>query len=184
MQDRRTIPLYERQQARKSLNAQVEERPSYRITTARPRSASYPRFGTKLAACLLILELSLLHPLDDFDIEWFEGELLRRLREHLVADSTFTEGQRGGFDLWAGMYDYAGTDIDCVLHLGKRRYQALLAEILASIYREEGAAGELTAKVLRAFRVPWTIAKAARRSGEKHARFSSRAVPREDRIDA
>jgi len=157
----RSIPAYDRQQARKSLNAQVEERPSFRIVAARDRHA--PRLGTKLASCLLILELSMVRSLDGYDVEWFEGELLRRLREHYAAAGV-TEGELGTFDLWAGMYDYEGTDGECVMKLGKRRFQQCLMDILSGLYREEGATGDITALALRGLHMRW----------EGHARSTKR----------
>ena len=151
----RHTPQYDRVLVGKSINAQVEERPAFRLTSPSPPDKHEPRFGTRLASYLLILELSMLRRLDEYDVEWFEGELLRRLRDHFVTKPGTTEGEIGGYDLWAGKYDYGGTDIDCSLHFGKRRYQELLTEILSALFQEEGASGQITAIVLKTFRIPW-----------------------------
>lgn len=175
---RHTIPLYERVLAGKTMNASVEERPAYRIVSTQKPEVCEPRFGSRIASFLLIVELSAVKRLDELDVDWFEGELLRRLRDRVIAKPGVTEGAIGGYDLWAGKYDYGGTDVDCSLLFGKARYQNILAEILTELYSEEGASGQITGLTLGVFGVTWPVrvvepAAAKRRAKKRRARFAS-----------
>lgn len=105
---KRTIPMYERLLAGKTMNASVEERPAYRIAPTRKPESCEPRFGSRMASYLLVIELESVKRLDEFDVEWFEGELLRRLRDRVIAKPGVTEGEIGGYDLWAGNTTTAG----------------------------------------------------------------------------
>lgn len=177
----RTIPMYERVLAGKTMNASVEERPAYRIASTRKPENCEPRFGSRMASHLLVIELESVKRRDEFDVEWFEGELLRRLRDRVIAKPGVTEGEIGGYDLWAGKYDYGGTDVDCSLLFGKVRYQNILAEILTELYGEEGASGEITGVTLGTLGVTWPVRaarptqpkrrtkKRRRRTGEEEA---------------
>lgn len=53
---KRTIPMYERVLAGKTMNASVEERPAYRIATTRKPESCEPRFGSRMASYLLVIE--------------------------------------------------------------------------------------------------------------------------------
>jgi hypothetical protein len=153
----RTIPLYGRVLAGKTMNASVEERPTYRIVSVQKPESCEPRFGSRMASCLLILELGSVKRLHEFDVEWFEGELLRRLRGRVVAKPGVTAGEIGGYDSCAGKYDYGGTDVGCSLLFGKVHYQNILAEILTELYAEEGASGQITSVTLETLGVTWPV---------------------------
>ncbi len=159
--------MYERVFAAKTMNASVEERPAYRIASTRNPESSEPRFGSRMASYLLVVELESVKRLDEFDVEWFEGELLRRLRDRVIAKPGVTEGEIGGYDLWAGKYDYGGTDVDCSLLFGKVRYQNILAEILTELYGEEGASGQITGVTLGTLGVLWPV-RIVNRAQPKH----------------
>lgn len=178
---KRTIPMYERVLAGKTMNASVEERPAYRIATTRKPESCEPRFGSRMASYLLVIELESVKRLDEYDVEWFEGELLRRLRDRVIAKPGVTEGEIGGYDLWAGKYDYGGTDVDCSLLFGKARYENVLAEILTELYGEEGASGQITGVTLgtlgELYGGMWLLLIAdVFRSDEQRARFASEVL--------
>ncbi|MEK6371233.1 MAG: hypothetical protein AABO58_00920 [Acidobacteriota bacterium] len=119
------------------------------------------RFGAGHVLALVLLELGLTRRMDGWDTEWYEGEVLRRLRARLFAHpvyKAFFPGARhrrpyeDRFDWLANTYQTDAIDLDAVLIIGKRRYYRLLLAVLRSIYREEGITGEVTADVLRRYR--------------------------------
>lgn len=176
----RTIPMYERVLVGKTMNASVEERPAYRIVSGRKPESCEPRFGSRMASHLLVLELESVKRLDEFDVEWFEGELLRRLRDRVIAKPGVTEGEIGGYDLWAGKYDYGGTDVDCSLLFGKARYQNILAEILTELYGEEGVSGQITAVTLGTLGVTWPVRVVKPASPKRRAKKRRRSTGDEE----
>lgn len=118
--------------------------------------------------------------IDEYDVEWFEGELLRRLRDRVIAKRGVTEGEISAYDLWAGKYDYGGTDVDCSLLFGKARYQNILAEILTELYGEEGASGQITGVTLGTLGVTWPVRLVKRAQPKRRAKRRRRTTGEEE----
>lgn len=131
-----------------------------RLISRKPRDRSYPRLGAQAVAHLLQVELELVEKRDSYDVDWFSMELLRRLRWRFFSDTKATDGERGEFDLWAGMLDFDGVDISCVLFFGKRRYREILLEILRELYDEEHAGSEISDIYFRKLKIPWLHGRA------------------------
>src|ERR1041384_2042906 len=73
--------------ATKSLNARVSPPPPERCIATVPLPPEYrARFGIRHAAALVTLELGATRRMDGFDAEWYEAEVLRRVRARLLAD--------------------------------------------------------------------------------------------------
>lgn len=149
----------------KSANARVVPPPERHISQLRTRPAYVVRFGATHAIALLMLEIGALRRLDSWDTEWYEGEVLRRLRARLFADPRFEAGIRdeehrrtyeAHFDWLANTYQLDSIDLDAVLALGKQRYYAHLFAVLRSLYRDEQIPGEITAHVLHHYRFRWS----------------------------
>jgi len=148
----------------KSANARVTPPPQRYVAQTQTRPAYVVRFGAMHAIALVQLELGALRRLDSWDTDWYEGEVLRRLRARLFADPLFEAGIRdeehrrtyeGHFDWLANTYQLESIDLDAVLALGKQRYYALLFAVLRSLYRDEAITGEITAHILRHYRFRW-----------------------------
>lgn len=112
----------------------------------------FGRFGSAHASALLLLEIGAARRLCSFDIEWYEGLFLRRLREKLFAEPRYTNSYQNGYDHVANTYQYDWIDLEAAITLGKRRYYALLLAVMKEILADEGAAGEIAKVVLKAFR--------------------------------
>jgi hypothetical protein len=148
--------------AYKTQNAQVWPHPPLRVIPRFPTpAAQLVRFGVAHVLALVTLELGLTRRMDGWDAEWYDGEVLRRLRARLFRDPIYRASFRdaehrrtadGHFDWLANTYQLESLDLDAVLTIGKRRYYEILLAVLRSIYRDEGIRGELTAQVLRRYR--------------------------------
>lgn len=112
----------------------------------------FVRFGSAHANALLLLEISSARRIDSFDIEWYEGLFLRRLREKLFAEPRYEQPYKDGYDHVANTYQYDWIDLEAAMTLGKRRYYALLLGVMKAILVEEGTAGEIAKVALKAFR--------------------------------
>lgn len=112
----------------------------------------FVRFGSAHANALLLLELGSVKKLCGFDIEWYEGLFLRRLREKLFAEADYTEPYQDSFDHVANTYQYDWVDLEAAMTIGKRRYYQLLIQTVKEIATEEGATGGIAKVALRAFR--------------------------------
>lgn len=77
-------------------------------------------------------------------------------------DTKLTDGERGEFDLWAGMLDFDGVDSSCVLSYGKQRYREVLLEILGELYDEERAGSEISEIYFRRLKIPWRQGRRSR----------------------
>jgi hypothetical protein len=112
----------------------------------------FVRFGSAQANALLLLEIGSVRKICSFDIEWYEGLFLRRLRERLFAEPNYTEPYQDGYDHVANTYQYDWIDLEAVLTLGKRRYYAILLSLLKEFIAEEGATGAIARVALKAFK--------------------------------
>ncbi len=112
----------------------------------------FVRFGSTHANALVLLEVGATRKLCGFDIEWYEGLFLRRLRERLFAEPTYDEPYQESFDCVANTYQYDWIDLEAAMTIGKRRYYTLLLSVVKEILREEGASGEIAKVALRAYR--------------------------------
>ena len=79
------IPRDDQVYAIKTLNARVSPPPTRYVAEVRDRPEHLARFGVGHAVALVILELGATRRLDGFDTEWYEGEVLRRMRASLLA---------------------------------------------------------------------------------------------------
>jgi len=148
--------------ATKSLNARVSPPPPERcIATVPVPPKIRVRFGIRHAVALVTLELGATRWMDGFDSAWYEGEVLRRVRARLLADpivqSSFRDADHSRsfenyLDWLLNTYQIDSVDFDAVGSIGKRRYYALLFDVLNTIYEEEGVAGEITMLVLSRYR--------------------------------
>lgn len=112
----------------------------------------FVRFGSAHANALLLLEIGSARRLDSFDIEWYEGLFLRRLRAKLFAEPHFEQTYQDGYDHLANTYQYDWIDLEAAITLGKRRYYAILLTLLKELIAEEGAAGVIAKVALKAFK--------------------------------
>jgi len=103
----------------------------------------FVRFGSAHASALLLLEIGAARRLCGFDIEWYEGLFLRRLREKLFAEPRYTDSYQDGYDHVANTYQYDWIDLEAAITLGKKRYYAILLAVMKAILVEEGAAEKL-----------------------------------------
>src|ERR1044072_9370873 len=110
----------------KSANARVEPPPQRYVAKQKANPAYVVRFGAAQEIALVTLELGALRRLDGWDIEWYEGEVLRRLRARLFADPKFEAEVRdeehrrayeAHFDWLANTYQLDSIDLDAVLAL-------------------------------------------------------------------
>lgn len=145
----------------KSLNARVSPPPPERYVAKVPPPKQRARLGIGHAVALVRLELGAMRWMDSFDSEWYEGEVLRRVRARLLADpiveSSFRDADhRRSFEYYLNWllntYQFDSVDLDAVRWIGKRRYYTLLFDVLNTIYEEEGIEGEITALVLSRYR--------------------------------
>ncbi|HKR66072.1 MAG TPA: hypothetical protein VJZ00_20235 [Thermoanaerobaculia bacterium] len=100
---------------------------------------------------LLLLELGAQRQLDGFDAEWLEAEFLYRLRQRLTDFDGFDPST---FDWHCQQFQYESIDLDVVIEIGKRRYRAVVLEVLRALYDEERLGSEITESVRRVFRLP------------------------------
>jgi len=112
----------------------------------------FVRFGSAQANALVLLEIGATRRLCGFDVEWFEGLFLRRLRERLFAEPRYTHPYRDGYDQVANTYQYDWIDLEAAITLGKKRYYAILLSVIKALIVEEGAAGEIVRVALKGFR--------------------------------
>ncbi len=112
----------------------------------------FVRFGSAHANALLLLEIGSARKLDSFDIEWYEGLFLRRLREKLFAEPRYEQPYKDGYDHVANTYQYDWIDLEAAITLGKRRYYAILLSLLKEFIAEEGATGAIARVALKAFK--------------------------------
>lgn len=126
-----------------------------RLISRKPRDRNYPRLGSQAIAHLLQVELEFVEKRDSYDVDWFSMELIRRLRWRIFDDTKLTDDERREFDLWAGMLDFDGVDISCVLSFGKLRYREVLLDILCELYAEERAGSEISEIYFRRLKIPW-----------------------------
>lgn len=112
----------------------------------------FVRFGSAHASALLLLEIGSVRKLCGFDIEWYEGLFLRRLRERLFAEPTYEQPYQDSFDHVANTYQYDWIDLEAAITLGKRRYYTLLLSVMKRIIIEERGSGEIAKAALKAFR--------------------------------
>lgn len=99
-----------------------------------------------------LLELGASRKLDAFDVEWYEGLFLRRLRHRLFAMPGYDAAYRESFDTVANTYQYDWVDLEAVMVMGKRRYYAHLIGTVKEIVVEAGASGEIARVALKAYR--------------------------------
>ena len=114
----------------------------------------FVRFGSAQANALLLLELAAMRRLTGFDVEWYEGLFLRRLRERLFAEPGYDAPYQDSFDHVANTYQYDWIDLEAAMTIGKRRYYTLLIAVMKEIATEEGATGTIAKVALKAFRFP------------------------------
>jgi hypothetical protein len=137
----------------KTPNARVWPEPNRRIPwKGFTQERHFVRFGSAHANALLLLEISSARRLDSFDIEWYEGLFLRRLREKLFAEPRYTAPYQEGYDHVANTYQYDWIDLEAAITLGKTRYYAVLLGVMKAILAEEGATGDIAKVALKAFR--------------------------------
>lgn len=137
----------------KTPNARVWPEPKRRVPWAGfIQERHFVRFGSAHANALLLLEISSVHRLDSFDIEWYEGLFLRRLRAKLFAEPRYEQPYKDGYDHVANTYQYDWIDLEAAITLGKRRYYQVLLSLLKEMFAEEGATGRIAAVALKAFR--------------------------------
>ena len=110
------------------------------------------RFGSAQANALLLLELGAMRRLNGFDVEWYEGLFLRRLRERLFAEPGYDEPYQDSFDHVANTYQYDWIDLEAAITLGKRRYYPILLSVIKALIAEEGATDEIVRVALKGFR--------------------------------
>ena len=112
----------------------------------------FVRFGSAQANALVLLEVGATRRLCGFDVEWFEGLFLRRLRERLFAEPRYTHSYQDGYDHVANTYQYDWIDLEAAITLGKKRYYAILLSVIKALIVEEGARGEIVRVALKGFR--------------------------------
>jgi len=112
----------------------------------------FVRFGSAQANALVLLEIGVTRRLCSFDVEWFEGLFLRRLRERLFAEPRYTTSYQDGYDHVANTYQYDWIDLEAAITLGKKRYYAILLSVIKALIVEEGATGEIVRVALKGFR--------------------------------
>jgi predicted RNase H-like HicB family nuclease len=137
----------------KSANARVWPRPTERMRRIVPEnSRRTARFGIGHALAVMCLEFSSIGRLDEFDIEWYEGELVSRLCERLCQiPDLHAERCRDYLYSLANTYQVESLDLAVVLEIGKKRYCRVLFAILKELYEEEGIAGDIAAFVLQRY---------------------------------
>jgi predicted RNase H-like HicB family nuclease len=135
----------------KSVNARVWPRPTERMrrtVTENPRHIA--RFGIGYALAIMRLDFYGVRRADEFDIEWYEGELMSRLCERLCQiPDLHVERWKDHLYWLANTYQTESLDLAVVLEIGKKRYYRVLFAILKELYEEEGIAGEIAAFVLQ-----------------------------------
>lgn len=137
----------------KTPNARVWPEPKRTIPWAGLiQERHFVRFGSAHANALLLLEISAVRRLDSFDIEWYEGLFLRRLREKLFAEPRYEQPYKDGYDHVANTYQYDWIDLEAAITLGKTRYYQILLSLLKELFAEEGATGRIASVALKAFR--------------------------------
>jgi hypothetical protein len=137
----------------KSPNARVWPEPKRTIPwKGFVQEKHFVRFGSAHANALLLLEMSSVRRLDSFDIEWYEGLFLRRLREKLFAEPRYTQPYQDGYDHVANTYQYDWIDLEAAITLGKIRYYQILLGVMKAILAEEETAGKIAKVALKAFR--------------------------------
>jgi hypothetical protein len=137
----------------KTPNARVWPEPKRRVSWAGfIQERHFVRFGSAHANALLLLEISSVRRLDSFDIEWYEGLFLRRLRAKLFAEPRYEQPYKDGYDHVANTYQYDWIDLEAAITLGKRRYYQILLSLLKEMFAEEGATGRIAAVALKTFR--------------------------------
>lgn len=112
----------------------------------------FVRFSSAHANALVLLEVGATRRLCSFDLEWFEGLFLRRLRERLFAEPRYTTSYQDGYDHVANTYQYDWIDLEAAITLGKKRYYAILLSVIKALIVEEGASGKIVRVALKAFR--------------------------------
>lgn len=139
----------------RSTNARPVDRVA-RVYPHRPTSAKHvPRFGSRMANALLLLELGEHRKLSSvWDAEWYQGEFLSRLLTHLFAAPDVSPGAHNPLKWDAHLYQYETIDLEALLFLSRRQYRDILLSVLRSFYDEEGLSGPITDTVRRQFRLP------------------------------
>jgi len=139
----------------RSTNARPVDRIA-RVYPHRPTSKKYvPRFGSRMANALLLLELGEHRKLNSgWDSEWYQGEFLARLLARLFADPDVSAGAHNPLKWDAHLYQYETIDLEALLFISRRRYRDILLSVLRSLYDEEGLGGPITDAVRRRFSLP------------------------------
>lgn len=114
----------------------------------------FVRFGSAQANAIVLLEIGAVKKLSSFDVEWYEGLFLRRLRARLFAEPRYDKPYQEGYDHVANTYQYDWIDLEAAITIGKRRYYNILIEVMKEIAAEEGATGAIAKVALKAFRFP------------------------------
>ena len=139
----------------RSTNARPVDRIA-RVYPHRPTSQKYvPRFGSRMANALLLLELGEHKKLNSgWDSEWYQGEFLSRLLARLFADPAVIAGAHNPLKWDAHLYQYETIDLEALLSISRRRYRDLLLSVLRSFYDDETLGGPITDAIRRAYRLP------------------------------
>lgn len=139
----------------RSTNARPYDRIA-RVHPHRPTSAKYvPRFGSRMANALLLLELGAAKRLNSgWDSEWYQGEFLARLLGRLFADPAVSTGAHNPLKWDAHLYQYETIDLEALLFMSRRRYRDILLSVLRGLFDEEGIGELVTDAARRAFRLP------------------------------
>jgi hypothetical protein len=125
-----------------------------RVRASVPTNPRYVmRFGSRMATMLLLLELGAQRRMDEFDADWYQAELLSRLRLRLMEFEWFDAHRQSVFDYDCLQFQYETIDIGVLLDIGKRDYTKLLLGILRALYDEEGLGSEITIATCRTFRL-------------------------------
>lgn len=139
----------------RSTNARPVDRIA-RVFPHRPTSAKYvPRFGSRMANALLLLELGAHRRLNSgWDSEWYQGEFLARLLARLFTDPEISPGAHNPLKWDAHLYQYETIDLEALLFISRRRYRDILLSVLRSLYDEEALGGPITDAIRRTYRLP------------------------------
>lgn len=119
----------------------------------RPPAERLAPFGSRMACALLFLELGAHQKIPaQIDAEWYEGELLSRVRAYVFEEPDVTPAFKARFDSYAVFYCYEVLDVITVEVIGQRRYRAILLLALRTIFEEERIGKTITPAAARVFR--------------------------------
>lgn len=107
-----------------------------------------------MATMLRLLELRAQGRIEEFDADWYQAELLCRLRQRMMEFEWFDAHRQSVFDYDCLQFQYETIDIGVLLDIGKRDYTKVLLGILRTLYDKEGLGSEITIVTRRTFRLP------------------------------